>query len=262
MRGSPKEYTKLCMKSLCLSACAASACSIQDVDATPSVTHGDTHTNPEPEGTHTSEVLRTYACRQVQVQFQLQQAMGSSSGMGPTPTGRSASKSPTRRSPTRPKPFRLSDSPRNRESSQLGLSGNVAPAPSQAASQVSPRRDRAASKSPVRTARPHKVPASPTKQAVGLATSPKGRSKGAHSATRQPDRQVDRQASQLAGGQDDAAGPGSSCVMSFGMYGSVSFSSFTPEVPADSSGMVADDDDNGESRLLLFCIFAAYQLLQ
>ena len=188
----------------------------------------------------------------LQVQFQLQQAMCSSGGMGPAATGRSASRSPTRPSPTRHKPFNLSDSPRKTDSFQLGQSGNLALAPSQAASQLSPRRGRAASKSPVRTAKSHKVPASPVKQAVGMPTSPKARSKGAASTTRQPERQVDRQASQVAGGQGDAAGPGGSGLMSFGTYGGVSFSSFAPEMPAGSSAIVADDED-GKSHLLHIC---------
>lgn len=145
----------------------------------------------------------------------------------------------------------MSESNWKRDSAQLGQSGNMAPARSQAAS---PSRGRAASKSPVRTARSSKASASPAKQPAGLPISPKGRPKGSPSATRQFERQADRQGSHLADGQDHAAGLASSGVMSYGTYGGVSFSSFTPEMPAGSSGKVANEDD-GES-------FAAHQLQQ
>ena len=175
----------------------------------------------------------------LQVQFQLQQALGSSGGLPPTPTAR---KSPTRRSPTKHRPFHLSDSPWKHDSAQLGQSGNQPSAPSPAASQAaSPRRGRSASKSPIRTARSQKVSASPEKQP----TSSKGRSKGAP-ATKLAERQPERQRSSPAHGQGGVAGLGSRAVMSFGTYGGVAFSSFMPEVPAGSSDMVADDED-GES---------------
>ena len=174
----------------------------------------------------------------LQVQFQLQQASGSSDGLTPTPPARSGSKSPTRRSPTKHRPFHLSDSPWKRESAQLGQSGILPLAPPPAASlAASPRRGRSTSKSPIRTARSQKASASPEKQP----TSSKGRSKGAL-ATRQPE----RQRSSPAHGQGNATGTGSHGVMSFGMYGGVAFSSFTPDAPAGSSDTVADDDD-GES---------------
>ena len=178
----------------------------------------------------------------LQVQFQLQQALGSSSGLPPTPTARSGSKSPTRRSPTKHKPFHLSDSPWKRDSTQLGQPGNQPSAPFPAASQAaSPRRGRPTSKLPIRTARSQKVSASPEKRP----TSSKGRSKGAP-ATRPAERQPERQRSSPAHGQGGVAGLGSRAVMSFGTYGGVAFSSFTPEAPAGSSHMEADDED-GES---------------
>lgn len=182
------------------------------------------------------------------MQFQLQQALGSSAGLTPTPTARSGSKSPTRRSPTKHRPFHLSDSPWKRDSAQLGQSGKVpsapAPATSQAASQAaSPRRGRSASKSPVRTARSLKAPASPEKQQP---TSSKGRLKGAAGST-EPKRQAERQSSSPAvNGQGGVAGWGNPGVMSFGSYGGVAFSSFTPELPAGSPDMV-DEEEDGES---------------
>ena len=179
----------------------------------------------------------------LQVQFQLQQAMGSSGGLAVIPTGLSGPKSPTRRSPTKHKPFHLSDSPWKRDSTQLGQSGKAPLAAAQAASQAaSPRRGRSASKSPIRTARSQKVAASLEKQPM----SSKGRPKGATSGTRQAERQPERQTSSPANGQGGAAGVGSPGLMSFGTYGGVAFSSFTPEVPSGLSGM-ADDDEDGES---------------
>lgn len=183
----------------------------------------------------------------LQVQFQLQQqALGSSAGLTPTPTARSGSKSPTRRSPTKHRPFHLSDSPWKRDSAQLGQSGKLPSAPAPAASQAtSPRRGRSASKSPVRTARSLKAPASPEKQP----TSSKGRSKGASGSSREPERQPDRQSSSPAAhGQGRGAGWGSPGVMSFGTYRGVAFSSFTPEMPEGSSDMV-DEEEDGESAL-------------
>ena len=170
---------------------------------------------------------------------------------------RSSSKSPSRRSPTKHRPFHLSDSPWKSlpaGSAQLGHSQNLPSAPAEA---TSPSRSRSASKALTRAARSRTVSGSPEKQGSGVSGLSKGKqSRGGSPVKRQAERQAEGQAERQAEGQGrpkassdrkgGAVGQGDAGAMSFGTYGGVSFSSFTPEMPVDASGMAADDED-GES---------------
>ncbi|DBA73888.1 TPA: hypothetical protein ACH3X2_009539 [Trebouxia sp. C0005] len=150
----------------------------------------------------------------VRVQFQLQQTMGGSA-VAPI-SGRSASKSPARRSPTKHRPFHLSDSPWKSSPSDTAPVGNSQTLPAASRKSASPQKGR----SPSRTTGLSAKGISPVKKQAGT-----------------QNHQTERQSA--------AAGPGtnqktySPGVMSFGSYGGVAFSSFAPAMPA---GMVESDD--------------------
>ncbi|KAL0018438.1 hypothetical protein WJX77_007588 [Trebouxia sp. C0004] len=167
-----------------------------------------------PTSTTLSQADQIALRYQHQVQFQLQQTMGGSAA-APT-SGRSASKSPARRSPTKHRPFHLSDSPWKSSSSDTAPVGNSQTLPAANWQSASPRKGR----SPSRT--------------KGLSA------KGASPVKKQAERrshQTERQSPAAGVGTSRAAyNPG---VMSFGSYGGVAFSSFAPAMPA---GMVETDD--------------------
>ena len=186
----------------------------------------------------------------LQVQVQLQQATGSALGVAVTPAAisRSSSRSPTRRSPTKHRPFHLSGSPWKSlpaDSAQPGHFQNTPVASSQTAAA---RKGRAGSTSPNRTAGRSKLSVSPQKRA---ATSNGRQPKASSPVKGQAEGQADRQGRSGAAREDAAAGQSNPGVMSFGTYQGVSYSSFTPEVPENPSGMTADDndDDDGESPI-------------
>ncbi|DBB04488.1 TPA: hypothetical protein ACH3X1_012586 [Trebouxia sp. C0004] len=160
------------------------------------------------------QIALRYQHQASNVQFQLQQTMGGSAA-APT-SGRSASKSPARRSPTKHRPFHLSDSPWKSSSSDTAPVGNSQTLPAANWQSASPRKGR----SPSRT--------------KGLSA------KGASPVKKQAERrshQTERQSPAAGVGTSRAAyNPG---VMSFGSYGGVAFSSFAPAMPA---GMVETDD--------------------
>lgn len=162
----------------------------------------------------------------IQVQFQLQQTMGGSA-VAPI-SGRSASKSPARRSPTKHRPFHLSDSPWKSSPSDTAPVGNSQTLPAASRKSASPQKGR----SPSRTTGLSAKGISPVKKQAGT-----------------QNHQTERQSA--------AAGPGtnqktySPGVMSFGSYGGVAFSSFAPAMPAgmvESDDAAADVDDEGTAR--------------
>ncbi len=162
----------------------------------------------------------------MQVQFQLQQTMGGSA-VAPI-SGRSASKSPARRSPTKHRPFHLSDSPWKSSPSDTAPVGNSQTLPAANRQSASPRKGR----SPSRTKGLSAKGASPVK-------------KQAERRSRQTERQS---AAAGAGNSRSAYSPG---VMSFGSYGGVAFSSFAPAMPTgmvESDDAAADVDDEGTAR--------------
>ena len=172
--------------------------------------------------------------------------MGSTLVGAPASVVHSSSKPPSRRSPTKHRPFHLSDSPWKSlpaDSAQLGQSHNLPSAP---AERFSPRRGRSASKAPIRAARSRPVSGSPEKH--GSITSKGKQSRGGSPVKRQAERQAEGQGGPSAGADRNggAAVQQNAGTMSFGSYAGVSFSSFTPEMPAQESNMAADDED-GES---------------
>ncbi len=161
----------------------------------------------------------------IQVQFQLQQTMGGSA-VAPL-SGRSASKSPARRSPTKHRPFHLSNSPWKTSPSDTAPIGNSQTLPAANRQPASPRKGQ----SPSRT--------------KGLAA------KGASPVKKQAERrshQAERQSpAGGAGTSQSAYNPG---AMSFGSYGGVAFSSFAPATPAgmvETDDAAADVDDEGKA---------------
>lgn len=165
----------------------------------------------------------------IQVQFQLQQTMGGSV-VAPL-SGRSASRSPARRSPTKHRPFHLSDSPWKSSPSDTAPMSNSQTLPAASRQPASPRKGRSPSR------------------AKGLAA------KGASPVKKQAERR-----SHQTERQNAAAGAGTSRsayspeVMSFGSYGGIAFSSFAPAMPA---GMVETDDAaanvDDEGKALVTC---------
>jgi len=184
--------------------------------------------------------------KRLQVQFQLQQTVGGSGGAAPT-LGRSTSRPPSRRSPTKHRTFQLSDSPWKSLPAGVAPLGQSQAMPSASGLPASPRKSRTPSKSPIRTARSEKVASSPDRQPIG---SPKG-AKAAPTKGNSPlKRPAERQSSNAEGQSGEGSqGRHSPDVMSFGSYGGVAFSSFAPAVPAgtsDATGMAAEDDEGGQ----------------
>ncbi|KAL0054000.1 hypothetical protein WJX82_002103 [Trebouxia sp. C0006] len=167
-----------------------------------------------PTSTTLSQADQIALRYQHQVQFQLQQTMGGSV-VAPL-SGRSASRSPARRSPTKHRPFHLSDSPWKSSPSDTAPMSNSQTLPAASRQPASPRKGQSPSR------------------AKGLAA------KGASPVKKQAERR-----SHQTERQNAAAGAGTSRsayspeVMSFGSYGGIAFSSFAPAMPA---GMVETDD--------------------
>lgn len=143
-------------------------------------------------------------------------------------SGRSASMSPARRSPTKHRPFRLSDSPWKSSPSDTAPVGNSQTLPAANRQSASPRKGR----SPSRTKGLSAKEASPVKKQA---------ERRSHKTERQSP----------AAGVGDSRSAYCPEVMSFGTYGGIAFSSFTPTMPAgiESDHTAADLDDEGEALL-------------
>ena len=161
-------------------------------------------------------------------------------------SGRSASKSPARRSPTKHRPFHLSNSPWKNSTNDTAPVGNSHTLPAANRQPASPRKGQ----SPTRT--------------KGLAA------KGASPVKKQAERR-----SQQTERQSPVAGAGNSWssyspgVMSFGSYGGVAFSSFAPAMPggmAETDDAAATVDDEGKvcftCNLWQACYLKDWQITQ
>ncbi len=142
-------------------------------------------------------------------------------------SGRSAFKSPARRSPTKHRPFHLSDSPWKSSPSDTASMGNSQTVPAADRQPASPQKGRSPSR------------------AKGL--SAKGASPVKKQAERRSHQNERQSAAAGAGASRSADSPG---VMSFGSYGGVAFSSFAPAMPAgivETDDAAADVDDEGKA---------------